>query len=65
MIWYFAKGMDISEVALSSYEREPKSVGNGITTIHDISTYEEAKGVFRTLVESVSSRLKTEKQNKS
>lgn len=58
MIWYFAKGMDISEVALSSYEREPKSVGNGITTIHDISTYEEAKGVFRTLVESVSSRLK-------
>lgn len=58
MIWDFANGMDISEVALSSYEREPKSIGNGMTTIHDISTYEEAKGVFRTLVESVSSRLR-------
>lgn len=58
MIWYFANGLDVSEVALSHYERTPKSVGNGITTPYDLSTYEEMKGVFRVLVESVASRLK-------
>lgn len=58
MIWYFANGMDVSEVALSDNERMPKSIGNGITAMHDLSTFEEAKDVFRVLVESVASRLK-------
>lgn len=58
MIWRFANGLDVSDVALLDYENRPKSIGNGVTAPHDLSTFEEAKNVLRVLVESVASRLK-------
>ncbi|MEG0093963.1 MAG: DNA polymerase IV [Erysipelotrichaceae bacterium] len=58
MLWYFANGLDISEVALSSFEREVKSVGNSITTPKDIKNLIDAQIVFYVLAESVASRLK-------
>ncbi|WP_028042168.1 DNA polymerase IV [Candidatus Stoquefichus massiliensis] len=58
MIWRFANGLDVSDVTLLEYENRPKSIGNGVTAPHDLSTFEEAKNVLRVLVESVASRLK-------
>lgn len=58
LIWWFANGEDISEVALSSQQDMVKSVGNAITTVKDVTTFEEAKIVFYVLVESVASRLR-------
>lgn len=58
LLWWFANGEDISEVALSSHEEEAKSVGNAITAVKDITTLEEAKLVYYVLVEAVSSRLR-------
>lgn len=54
----FARGEDVSEVALSSYKQPVKSVGNAITAIKDITCFEEAKLVYYVLVESVASRLR-------
>lgn len=54
----FARGEDVSEVALSSYKEPEKSVGNAITAIKDITCFEEAKLVYYVLVESVASRLR-------
>lgn len=54
----FARGEDVSEVALSSYKEPVKSVGNAITAIKDITCFEEAKLVYYVLVESVASRLR-------
>lgn len=61
MIWCFANGIEEAEVNLSTYKRQPKSIGNGVTAIHDLRNYEETKLVFRVLSESVASRLKDEK----
>lgn len=58
LIWWFANGEDISEVALSSHKDPVKSVGNAVTTPKDICTFEEAKLVYYILVESVASRLR-------
>lgn len=58
MIWWFANGEDVSEVALTSAKDPIKSVGNAITAVKDIRTFEEAKIVYYVLVESVSSRLR-------
>lgn len=58
LIYQFANGGDISEVALNGYRTPVKSVGNGITTPKDIKSYEDAKMVFWVLAESISSRLR-------
>lgn len=58
VIWQFANGYDVSEVAFTNHMEEVKSVGNSITTIRDVTSYEEAKLVYYVLVESVASRLK-------
>lgn len=58
LIWWFANGEDVSEVALSAAKDPVKSVGNAITAPRDINTYEEAKIVYYVLVESVASRLR-------
>lgn len=58
LIWWFANGEDVSEVALSSYKEPVKSVGNAITAPKDICTFEEAKIIYYVLVESVASRLR-------
>ena len=39
LIWWFANGEDVSEVALSSHQEEVKSVGNAITTCKDVDVY--------------------------
>ena len=58
ILWYFANGYDNSEVAITGTSSEIKSIGNGITTPKDITTFEEAKLVFYVLCESVASRAK-------
>lgn len=58
MIWYFANGLDTSEVMLKQYKAPIKSVGNSITTPADITSYAEALIVFQVLAESVASRLR-------
>ncbi|MEF9966919.1 MAG: DNA polymerase IV [Longicatena sp.] len=58
LIWWFANGEDVSEVALSVHREPVKSVGNAITAPKDIGTFEEAKIVYYVLVESVASRLR-------
>lgn len=58
ILYCFAKGEDISEVAYTSYQEPVKSVGNAITAIKDITNFEEAKLIYYVLVESVVSRLK-------
>lgn len=58
LIWWFANGEDISEVALSTHQEQIKSVGNAITAPRNIESYEEAKLIYYVLVESVASRLR-------
>ena len=58
MIWAFANGLDYSDVSEQGFIRQPKSVGNSITTIKDITDNNQLKIVFQVLVESVASRLK-------
>ena len=58
LVWWFANGQDISEVAFHNQKEEVKSIGNGITTPRDLCTFEEAKIVFYVLAESVASRLR-------
>lgn len=58
MIWYFANGYDASEVKLSTWCRDVKSVGNSITAIRDMETNEDVRLVYSVLSESVASRLK-------
>lgn len=58
VLWGFANGLDLSDVAHQEYSREVKSVGNSITAVRDIMNYEDAKIVFYVLSESVASRLK-------
>ncbi len=58
LIHCFARGLDITEVNMSTFKRAAKSVGNGVTAVHNIDTFEDAKMVFYVLAESVASRLK-------
>ena len=58
LLWLFANGRDVSEVALSFHQDEVKSIGNAITAAKDITSFEEAKIVYYVLVESVASRLR-------
>jgi len=58
IIHAFANGWDVSEVALTSFQRHVKSVGNSVTAVHDICNFEELKMVYYVLTESVASRLK-------
>ncbi len=58
MVWYFAKGHDISEVKQSTWSRDVKSVGNSITAIRDMQTLEDIQMVYTVLAESVASRMK-------
>ena len=58
MLWYFANGFDATEVNKVGYSRDVKSIGNSITTIRDMKTFEDIKMVFYVLAESIASRLK-------
>lgn len=58
MLWGFANGLDTTEVVKMSHSRDVKSIGNSITTVHDITSYEEIKMVLYVLCESVASRLR-------
>ena len=58
IIHYFANGYDESEVSLCNTIDSVKSVGNSITTVRDINTYDEAIQVYYVLAESVASRAR-------
>lgn len=58
MLWYFANGYDNTEVNNIDFSREIKSIGNSITAIRDLKTYEDIKMAFYVLSESVASRLR-------
>lgn len=54
----FANGNDQSIVQETNWSPAPKSIGNSITMIHDVSSLEELKPVLYMLCESVASRMK-------
>lgn len=56
MIWAFANGLDISVV--SSDSRKEKSIGNGVTAVRDLKTFEDLKMIIYVLSESIAARLK-------
>lgn len=58
VIHMFANGEDCGEVDHVDYEHDPKSVGNGVTTKHDMSNFEDVKIVYTVLCESVATRLR-------
>lgn len=58
MIWCFANGYDVDQVALTSACRDVKSVGNSITAIHDLHNVAETKLVLIVLAEAVASRMR-------
>lgn len=58
MIHKFANGIDDQGVAFTGYHDKAKSVGNGITTIRDMCSFQDIELVFRVLAESVASRLR-------
>lgn len=58
LIWWFANGENISDVALAGAANEVKSVGNSITTAKNMENADDAKLVLYVLAESVASRLK-------
>lgn len=57
-LYAFAAGLDTTPVALSGREVPVKSIGNSITTRHDLYTEEDIKAVTYMLTESVASRLR-------
>ena len=57
-LYAFAAGLDTSEVEKAGRAVPIKSVGNSITTRHDLYTAEDIKAVTYMLSESVSSRLR-------
>lgn len=54
----FANGWDETPVAKSTYQEPIKSIGNAITAVKDIESFEDAKLIYYVLVESVASRLR-------
>ncbi len=57
-LWNNANGLDTSPVSIKSIHSTIKSIGNSITTSHDITEEEEIKIVFFALCEAVSARLR-------
>ena len=57
-LYTFAAGLDETPVASSGREIPIKSVGNSITTRHDLYTEKDIKAVTYMLAESVASRLR-------
>lgn len=60
LIYDFANGWDISEVALNGSREPVKSVGNGVTTPKDIRSLYECRMVFEIICNAVASRLRDE-----
>jgi Nucleotidyltransferase/DNA polymerase involved in DNA repair len=58
MIHAFANGEDSSPVTEVTAVSVPKSVGNSMTMIHDVGSWEELQPVYYVLCEAVSSRLR-------
>jgi DNA polymerase-4 len=58
MIQMFARGEDPSPVEAAGAEAPIKSVGNSMTLVHDVHTFEEVKPVFWMLCEAVASRAR-------
>lgn len=59
LLWQFANGLDTSEVKPVGYKQDIKSIGNGKTAIHDITSMEQLYEFFRVLCESVGARLRS------
>ncbi len=53
-----ANGFDYSAVAPSTYKREPKSIGNGITFKHDLKTESELRTGIYTICDKVAARMR-------
>lgn len=58
MIQLFARGEDPSPVAENGASAPIRSVGNSITLVHDVKSFEEVKPVFWMLCEAVASRAR-------
>lgn len=58
MIQLFARGEDPSPVAESGASAPIRSVGNSMTLVHDVKSFEEVKPVFWMLCEAVASRAR-------
>ena len=58
MIQLFARGEDPSPVAENGASAPIKSVGNSMTLVHDVKSFEEVKPVFWMLCEAVASRAR-------
>ncbi|WP_270325235.1 DNA polymerase IV [[Eubacterium] hominis] len=54
----FANGWDETPVAKTTEQAPIKSIGNAITAVKDIVSFEEAKLIYYVLTESVASRLR-------
>ncbi len=57
-IYAFAAGLDETPVAMSGREAPIKSIGNSLTTFHDLYTENDIKATAYMLTESVASRLR-------
>lgn len=58
VLWSFANGHDNSPVTCMGEESLIKSVGNSVTTPHDLETDEDVQMIFYVLSESVAARLR-------
>ncbi|NLZ67331.1 MAG: DNA polymerase IV [Clostridiaceae bacterium] len=58
-LYHFAAGLDTTSVRMSGRESPVKSIGNSITTRHDLCTDEDIRAVIYMLSESVASRLRS------
>lgn len=61
LLWRYANGLDDEPVELCGITREPRSIGNSKTVVHDICSMEQLREVLRVLCESVAARLRNEK----
>ncbi len=58
MLSHFARGDDTASVIAEDMQPAMKSVGNSITTVHDITTLHDARITLYGLCESVASRMR-------
>jgi DNA polymerase-4 len=59
MIWRYASGYDTSPVAPAGFAPIPiKSIGNSVTTTHDLITEDDIKITLYALAESIASRMR-------
>lgn len=61
MLWYFANGLDSSNVSHIKTYPITKSIGNSTTTPRDLTSIEDIKIILYKLCESVASRLREHK----